>query len=280
MLWQFPCLASKAMANLLPHVQKMGRVILVRHGARTPIAHQDWKARVAHALGDWGGGSLDGHLTDVGAAQAYAFGRHVARDLATDTVHVGWSPEASGRCADSAAAIMAAIQSAAPCVLVEALNDHMDDSAASALLRGHHGQPKPRRVRVDGDVSAVRHALAKHFPGLLPRRAPDDKVARVLKFIDTTHDCARANGVLWDGAEARMAAFWRDVGGAAVTSVVPRAWATAASEALIAFVRSCTARPGLVVLVCHDNTIVNFLVALGHAPPAVPFCGYVVCSGE
>lgn len=267
------------MRNLLAHFQKMGRVILVRHGARLPIAPEPWKARIAHALGEWGDARLDGRLTDVGAAQAHELGWHLARDLRPDVVHVGWSPEASGRCAHSAAAMAAGIRDAAPRATIVALNNSMGDAAASALLRGHHGQPKPRRVRVDGDVAAVRRALAKHFPGVLPAGAPDDKVARVLKFIETTHAAAEANGVLRPGAD--LAPFWRDAGpSVGVSTVVPRAWATRASEALIAFVRACTARPGLYVLVCHDNTIVNFVVALGRPPPAVPFCGYVVVGGE
>lgn len=265
------------MRNLLPRFQKMGRVILVRHGARTPIANAPWKARIAHALGDWGDARLDGRLTDVGGAQAHELGWHLGRDLRPDVVHLAWSPEASGRCAHSAAAIATGIREAAPRAAVVALNDSMGDAAASALLRGHHGQPRPSRVRVEGDVAGVRRALAKHFPGALPRGAPDDKVARVLKFIETTHDAAEEGGVLRPDVD--LAPFWRDAGEAGVVSIVPRAWATRASEALVAFVRACTARPGLYVLVCHDNTIVNFLVALGRPPTAVPFCGYVVVGG-
>jgi hypothetical protein len=265
------------MLQLLRATQKMGRVILVRHGARTPIANQPWKQRVVHALGKWPG-ALRGELTELGHLQARHLGRSIGGELRPHTLLVAWSPEASGRCEHTARSIVQGVTDVHAPERVVALNEcALGAAAATALLRGHMHSTKPPRLSLQGDVAAARHAIHRYFPGVLPAHAPDDKVARVLKFITTTYDTTALHGLLQPGAEAAVQGVRGNFG---VRTVTPRKWAERSSEALAAFVDHAIQLPNCTtVLVGHDTTLTNFLVAQGRPAVAVPFCGHVVCGG-
>lgn len=250
----------------------MGRVIVLRHGARTPIADEAWKVQVAQHIGDWKENDLNGALTKMGEAQMCSLGHAIGNELNPTLVHIAWSPDESKRCEDSAQAIVNGLQRVCPRCRIVKLNKYMDDDTATLLLRGHTllSKPKPKRIL---DRQKKTTVIEKYFPELHPCANPD----KVLKFIDTTFMTTKLHGRLNKGVDAMMQQMKKECNHN--PSPMPNSHAT---EPLLAFVSHLIDKPGslLTILVCHDNTITNFLTAQGLPTPIIPFGGFVVCGRE
>jgi len=251
----------------------MGRVILVRHGARTPIADEPWKVRVAQRIGDWKDNELHGELTELGKTQMHDFGHAIGDELTPKVVHIAWSPDESGRCHATALAIMDGIKHTRPRCRLAILNDNMDDDTATLLLRGHTLLPKNNSNPVVEQEQNTVKVIEKYFPDTQQCAHP----VKVLKFIDTTFMTTQLHGRLNKGIKGMMKQLKKECKRVLKPELSNP---TQASEPLLAFVSQMLDKPGLTILVCHDNTITNFLAAQELPVPVVPFGGYVVCTNK
>lgn len=89
-------------------------VVVLRHGARQPIAPRGLKACIARTVGGWA--RARGRLTPLGKSQHRQLGAWFGRHMLSgqEQVRVAWAPEDTRRCELSARAFMAGLHDSAP----------------------------------------------------------------------------------------------------------------------------------------------------------------------
>lgn len=231
------------------------KVLLIRHGARQPITGNNvWKQVLAQALTPWR--RPQGCLTPLGYDQMTQLGQELHAVCGQyDTIQVAWSREASGRCKASAQALLRGLGCGTRV---------QPRRGVSAYLRADAKCATPVMESMAWSGPCFYANLAAAVPRLARALPPVDQAAAVAKFLFTTAHIARVHGVVPDTERARALMAIVDGMPPVVKAIAPDCAAAQSAGLQAAIAQDLRQGNTLTLYVCHDNTIVNLLIAMGH----------------